>query len=178
MSPIKIFLHKNNNINRSIIFFQPEHSKHNTNMTQNYPFWFCGERKLSRYKRGLGDVPGIPDASTAAGAAAPTHAHGSHIFGPLQRDNAGWSSSPALHTLQTCLGAGVRSHRADNPQGWTSHLISNRPSQRGDNRGKTRICPPLLSAEDAAFPSKEAVAQKLMQNKDLEKIFDFYPISP
>lgn len=48
MSPIKIFVDENNNINPSVTFFQPEVSKHNTNMTQNYSFWFCGERKLSR----------------------------------------------------------------------------------------------------------------------------------
>lgn len=186
MSLIKIFIHENNTINPSIIFFQTEVLKHNTNMTQNYPFWFCGERKLSRYERGLGDAPGIPEVyatpSTTAGAAVPTHMHGSHVFGPLRRDNAGWSSSPPLDMLQACFslcpGAGLRSHRADDPQSWTSCLIWNRPPERGDNRGKTRICHPLLSQRMLPLSARRQLLKSKCRIKTLKRYLISTPVSP
>lgn len=104
-SPITIF-HEENNTNPSIFFFQPEVSKHNTNMIQNYPPWFCGERKLSSWE-GLGWCSWHPwclcNFQQSSRSCHPTPAHGSHVFGPLWRDNAGRRSSPTSGVLQTPL---------------------------------------------------------------------------
>lgn len=86
-------------------FFKPEVSKHNTNMTQNDPPWFCGERKPSSWE-GLGWCSWPPwclcSFQQSSRICHPTPAHGRHSFGPLWMDKAGWSSSPTSVVLQTC----------------------------------------------------------------------------